>query len=246
MKMIYPNAQELNNIFEIVDQFIEEGYLTVNENGLALKCGDRAMVCILDLSIKPNAFEQFTTEKEEKLGININSFLNVLKKAKKEDKITIGRNDSKLILTLWDYDLNRTFRIPLLDLTTEDLPQTDNLEFTGRTEVLTKVLEQIIKDSESISDFLVVEVNENLIFTTDNDVSDYKVELDNLNTNLLSLNGNGKSRYPIDYLKKLIDKDKKLFDSVVLNLANDYPLKIEHSLGDRVKFDFVLAPRVIE
>jgi len=54
-----------------------------------------------------------------------------------------------------------------------------------------------------------------------------------------------KSRYPLDYLKKMI-KAGKIADSVTLQFAQDYPMKIGFKSGDKVSLQFVLAPRVSE
>ncbi|MEM5811049.1 MAG: DNA polymerase sliding clamp, partial [Candidatus Aenigmatarchaeota archaeon] len=54
-----------------------------------------------------------------------------------------------------------------------------------------------------------------------------------------------RSRYPIDYLKKMI-KASKIADSATVRLGQDYPMKLEFKSGDKVSMTFVLAPRVSE
>ena len=51
------------------------------------------------------------------------------------------------------------------------------------------------------------------------------------------------SKYSIEYLKK-ISKASKLADVVSLEFANDYPLRAEYKLLDKLRLSFILAPRV--
>ena len=48
---------------------------------------------------------------------------------------------------------------------------------------------------------------------------------------------------PSIYLKKIM-KGAKLTDTAFLSLGNDYPLKIEYKIRDKMSLQFILAPRV--
>ena len=54
---------------------------------------------------------------------------------------------------------------------------------------------------------------------------------------------NSRSRYSTEYLKKII-KGGKLSDTLTLWLSNDYPLKVEYKVIDRLSLTTILAPRV--
>ena len=49
-------------------------------------------------------------------------------------------------------------------------------------------------------------------------------------------------RYSMEYLKKFTKADK-LVNTVELSFNNDYPLKIEYKLVDKLLLGFILAPR---
>ena len=61
----------------------------------------------------------------------------------------------------------------------------------------------------------------------------------------IMLEGNTKikSKYSVEYLKKMI-QGAKLSDRVKIQFNHDYPLKIEYNAIDRVLLSFILAPRV--
>ncbi|MBS3153349.1 hypothetical protein J4426_02185 [Candidatus Woesearchaeota archaeon] len=51
------------------------------------------------------------------------------------------------------------------------------------------------------------------------------------------------SKYSIEYLRKIM-KGAKLADNAYLYIGNDYPLKIEYRIRDKMSLQFILAPRV--
>ena len=58
-----------------------------------------------------------------------------------------------------------------------------------------------------------------------------------------SKENNIRARYSIEYLKKII-KGSKLSDNMTLLMSNDYPLKVEYKIIDKLSLATILAPRV--
>ena len=52
-----------------------------------------------------------------------------------------------------------------------------------------------------------------------------------------------RSKYSIEYLKKMVAASK-LSDEVQINFSQDYPLRLDYKVIDKVSLSFVLAPRV--
>ena len=52
-----------------------------------------------------------------------------------------------------------------------------------------------------------------------------------------------RSKYSIEYLKKMI-QGSKVADDVTIYLNQDYPLKLEYKVIDKLLLSFILAPRV--
>ena len=52
-----------------------------------------------------------------------------------------------------------------------------------------------------------------------------------------------KSKYSVEYLKKII-KGSKLAENVVIQFDKDYPLKIDYIVKDKLSLSTILAPRV--
>jgi proliferating cell nuclear antigen len=77
------------------------------------------------------------------------------------------------------------------------------------------------------------------------DISRAELELERGNASLLALDSKGsvKSRYPLEYLKKMI-KAARIADSAQVRMGQDYPMRLEFKSGDKCSLSFVLAPRV--
>ena len=52
-----------------------------------------------------------------------------------------------------------------------------------------------------------------------------------------------KSKYSIEYLKKMIQASK-ISDQVTISFNKDYPLKLEYKEIDKLQMMFILAPRI--
>ena len=231
-----------------IAELIDEGVFKISKDGISLIAADRAMVAVVDFKLDASAFDSFEVDKEQSIGINVSNFLSILKRASGEDKITLSLEDSsKLEITLKNSS-RRRFLLPLIDLTQEEVPPIEQLEFSATVELKSEVLESGIEDAELVSDALLFEASGNkFVMRAEGDVSRTELELERGEDPLIDLKANGsiKARYPLDYLKKMI-KAAKLADTVKIYFGQDYPMKLEFKSGDKVSLVFVVAPRVSE
>jgi proliferating cell nuclear antigen len=83
------------------------------------------------------------------------------------------------------------------------------------------------------------------VMKSEGDLSSAELEIESGNPNLVSLESGSdtKSKYPIDYLKKMI-KAARIADTVTLQFGQDYPMKMSFKSGDKASLQFILAPRM--
>ncbi|MBI2543576.1 MAG: proliferating cell nuclear antigen (pcna) [Candidatus Aenigmarchaeota archaeon] len=233
------------NAISTIGELIDEGIFKIDNSGISLVAADRAMVAVVDFKINSNAFDEFQVENEEKIGLNITNLLSVLKRVGPNDKLSLNLADSKLEFRL-EGSSKRRFVIPLLDISQEEIPPIHQLEFVGRAEVKPHILESGIEDADIISDSVLLEMSKDkFTMRSEGDVSRTELELERGDENLLVLeaDNNVKSKFPIDYMKKMI-KAAKIAESTTIRLGQDYPMKLEFKSGDKASLNFVLAPRV--
>jgi len=241
------NVGLLTDSISTIAELIDEGLFKLGKDGISLVAADRALVAVVDFKILSSAFEKYEADEEKSIGLNITNLLSVLKRASADDKATLTLQDSKLEIVLQNAS-RRRFVLPLLDLSQEEVPPVDQLEFAVSAELKPAVLQSGIADAEIVADSVLFEASPSRFgMRAEGDISSAQLELERGNQSLIELTGTAevKSRYPLDYLKKMI-KGAKIADSVKLNWGQDYPMKIEFKSKDKAQLSFVIAPRVSE
>lgn len=235
------------NAISTIGELIDEGIFRITKDGISLVAADRAMVAVVDFKINSTAFDEFELGSEQNIGLNITNILSVLKRVGSDDKLSLNLQDSKLEIKL-EGKSKRRFVVPLLDISQEEIPPINQLEFVAKAEVKPHILESGIEDADIISDAVLLEtLTDKFVMRAEGDVSRAELELERGNESLINLETSSevRSRYPIDYLKKMV-KAAKIADSAIIRLGQDYPMKLEFKSGDKASLSFILAPRVSE
>jgi proliferating cell nuclear antigen len=228
-----------------IGELIDEGVFKVNKNGLSLLAADRAMVSVVDFKLPATVFEEFKIDKDETLGINISNFVSVIKRAKPKEKLSFELKGNTLEVRMSNGS-SRKFVVPLLDIKEEEIPPIDQLAFKANARVKVDILKSGVDDADVVADTIVFHASDGKFrMNAAGDVSSTELMLEKGNESLLDLkvDGDVKSRYPLDYLKKMI-KASKLSDEAMLSWSKDYPLKLGFKDVDKVEMNFILAPRV--
>lgn len=230
-----------------IGELIDEGIFNVNKNGLNLLAADRAMVAVVDLKIPATAFDEFKVDKEEKIALNMTNLVSVLKRVKSDDKLSMELKDNVLEIVMKNSS-SRRFTIPLLDISQEDIPPVDQLKFNAKIKVKADVLKSGIEDADVVSDSVVFDASkEKFSMRASGDISSAELSLEKGSESLVDISATGdvKSRYPLDYLKKMI-KAGKLSGEAMMRWSKDYPMRIDFMSVDKVSLSFIVAPRVSE
>jgi len=246
-KATLTNIGLLTDSVSTIAEIIDEGIFKLSKDGISLIASDRAMVAVVDFKISSSAFESYEIDKEQTIGLDITNFLSVLKRAGAGDKATFTLQESKLEIVLKNSG-KRRFVLPLLDLSQEEIPAIDQLEFSTKVELSSGIMQSGIADAEVVADSVVFDVNaESFCMRAEGDISSTQLELEKGDKPLLQIKADGsvKARYPLDYLKKMV-KATKIANSVVLEWGQDYPIRISFKSGDKASLSFILAPRVSE
>ncbi|MCD6403062.1 MAG: proliferating cell nuclear antigen (pcna) [Candidatus Aenigmarchaeota archaeon] len=230
-----------------IGELIDEGIFKATKEGFGLIAADRAMVSVVDFKMLPLAFDEYSVESDVKIPLNLSNLISILKRATTRDKIILELKENKLNVTFKNSS-TRKFVLPLLDISEEEIPPIDQLEFKAKASVKSSVLKDGIKDAEVIADSVVFETDGNVFkLIAQGDISSAELVLEKGNDALLELEApeHVRARYPIDYLKKMV-KAYKVSEVVTLRWSTDYPMKLEFKVLDKAYLNFVLAPRVEE
>ncbi len=241
------NIDLLRDSIATIAEFIDETELQIKEKGLEMVAADRAVVVVVDFAIYRDVFSEYVFDNERRIGINLQNLLQILRRAAPNDVMTMQLEDNKFHI-IFSGDSTRHFVLPLIDISKDETPPLEKLEFSASLKINSDILSSGVDDAELITD--------SVVFTVRKDMLSMKAESDSSLSQLEVLSGSDglkiidigepvRARYSLDYLKKII-KARKLAGEADISIGTDYPMKIEFNVPGKMRLGFVLAPRVEE
>lgn len=244
MKLTLAEPKYLKESVSVISELVNEAKFTVNNEGMELVAMDPANVAMVVFKLLSSAFVEYDVPAPVDLAINLANLKQVLARAKPNDVLTLelDATKTKLVVELKGTS-TRTFSLSLIDL--DDRPQRiPNLNFPVKVTTDSSTLNEAIEDVDVVSESVTFHVTNNT-FTVqaEGDLSHAKVVIDNGETTSIVAPQEAKSKYSIEYMKKII-KASKLAPQAVVQFNKDYPLRVEYKAVDRLLLAFILAPRV--
>jgi len=246
-KAVLSDTELLRNSIPAIAEIIDEGVFKVDKNGISMLAPDRTMVSVTDLRLLAPAFDEFSVEKEESIGLNLSHFAEVLKRVGGGDRLTLETGKGNMLRITAKGASTRTFEIPLIEVTTEK-PPIDQLAFEGSVSLNSELFDAGVSDAEVIGDSVILEAGpEGFSMRAKGDVRSANLELNRNDKGLLSLETKGKikAQYPLEYLKKMM-KAGRVAKHLTVEFSSDYPLRLTFKAIDKMSLSFILAPRVSE
>lgn len=231
-----------------IAELIDEAEFVAKDTGIELLAADRAVVTVVEFKMHRNAFKEYThDDQDSKIGINLLNLLQILRRAGPDDRLKMRLSENKLYITLSGKSTRR-FTLPLIDISREETPPMDKLEFSTHLRMNSDLLTSGIEDADLITDSAVITVRKDaFLVQAQSDVSSTELEVlaDGHDLKILEIGEPVRARYSLDYLKKII-KAKKLSEEAEIYMATDYPLKMVFNVPGKAGLSFILAPRVEE
>lgn len=238
----------LQDSMKTISDLISEGLFQLKEDGIELVAADPAMVALVDFKIEKDVFETYELDEETKVGLNLENLYSILRRANSDDTITleVKEDDSKFYINM-ENSSTRNFSLPILNLSEDDIPSTDQLDFTVTAELEATVLESAIKDAMVVSDSVTISANSDQIeIKGEGDQSNVDFTITGDSEGVIDLDGGeAKSMFSLDYLGKMVGA-KSLSDTVTMKMGADFPVRLEFEIPDEANLSFVLAPRIEE
>src|SRR3989344_3362411 len=214
------NPKNFSEIINIISELVLEVRLKVNKDGMSITAIDPANVAMIVFKLPSAAFSHMEVERDEVLGVSLDSMKAVLRRVKSGSILTLTREENELKFLIQD-KIRKEFNLALIDIEGEEKP-IPNLEFSSKIEM------NSLDFSEAIEDCSVVA-----------DSCSFRSEF----TDEVSITAeNSNSKYSLEYLQKMI-KATKLSEKVLINFSSDYPLRLEYKTPS-LELSFILAPRV--
>lgn len=237
----------IQDSMKTVSDLISEGIFQLEDDGVRLVAADPAMVALVNFKLEKDVFESYDLDEETKVGLNLENLYSILRRANSDDKIILeARDDSKFYITIENAS-TREFSLPILNLSEDDIPSTEDLEYNVSAELETAVLESAVKDALVVGDSVVIRSDNNGIYIeAEGDQSNVDFQIDKDAPGVLEFNGgDARSMFSLDYLNNMVGA-KKLSDNVTIKLGDDFPMRLDFEVPEKARLSFVLAPRIEE
>ncbi|MBU1974899.1 MAG: proliferating cell nuclear antigen (pcna) [Nanoarchaeota archaeon] len=242
MKLVLAETKLIKDSISIISEIVTEARFKVTKDTIELIAMDPANVAMVIFKLLSSAFVEYDLKEEVNLAINLNDLKQVFRRIKADDTMTMEMVSNKFKITLKGAH-TRTFTLPLIDVEEKEQKVPD-LSFAAKITTYSSVLTEAIEDMDIIGESVSFIVDKKTLHvSSSSDLSDADVEVKSSKETVIEATEKLKSKYSIEYLKKMI-QGAKLADNVVIQLSKDYPLKIDYLVVDKLQLSFILAPRV--
>lgn len=240
LKMELLDNKIFKDAFESISRIVDEVVCKVDSDGFRVNAIDRSHICFVSLDLKKDLFDEFICDSPEELCVDTAELMKILKRAKSNDVLSISSDDSNHLIIQFKGDVNRTFKIKLIDMEYET-PVPPNIELPVNLNMESSMVKDALTDMELFSDRLFFIVDEDYLMVN------AEGEFGESNFKYLhgsDVNGGVKSSFSIDKLKDIFVASK-FSDVVDMGLGTDMPVIFNFELvtGDG-ELMFLLAPRI--
>ena len=245
MKLTLAEPRYLKDSISIISDLVNEARFKVTKDAIELVAMDPANVAMVVFKLLSSSFTEYSVDKETEIAINLGNLKQILRRVTPNDMISLEFDaNNKLKVTLKGHT-TRTFSLPIIEI--EDKEQTvPELKFPVTIKTPAQVLTNAVEDADIVAESVSLHAEpKKFIVNAEGDLSNANIEISESEGINIGVEGteNIKSKYSIEYLKKMVTASK-VADDVLIQFNKDYPLKLEYKTVDKVSLSFILAPRV--
>ncbi len=241
MKLTLAEPRFLKDSISIISDLVTEAQFKITPDCLELIAMDPASVAMVTFKLLSSCFSEYNVKEEQTIALNLNNFKQILRRAT-NCTITLELVDGYLKFIMNGRSV-KTFMLPLIELEDSE-KKIPTLDFKATIVTDSAILTEAIEDMDIIGESVSIEADNNLFkVSSKGDLSKADVEIKSDERTKIVADEKFKSKYSIEYLKKMI-QGSKLAPQATLQFANDYPLKLEYKVLNKLQLVFILAPRV--
>lgn len=229
----------LKSSFDAISSIVDEVQLQTDSEGIRLDALDRSHITFVHLELKASLFDEYICDEPEKINMDTDEFMKVLKRCKSDDRVLMSLDESSFILT-FEGEGKKTFKIRLIDMEYET-PVPPDLTHPTKFDVPVTFLKDLISDIEIFSDKVALMVDSELFkASAEGDFGDANIEYihgEKIDTEV-------KAIFSLEKIREMLKADK-FSDVVTMELGTDMPLKLTFKMvSEDGVLRFLLAPRI--
>ncbi len=244
MKLTLAEPKYLKDSISIISDLVNEAQFKITKDAIELVAMDPANVAMVIFKLWSSSFTEYDVDKDVSISLNLSYLKQILRRAKPTDMITLEMDSPSKLKIIFRSRSVRTFSLSIID-TQEREQRIPQLTFPVSVETSAEIFNEAIEDVDIVSESVTLSVeNGKFSVHAEGDMSNAAIEVKaDDKTVIKAAKEPVKSKYSIEYLKKMIQAGK-IADNVRVQFNKDYPLRLDYHAIDRVMLTFVLAPRV--
>lgn len=246
MKLTLTEPRLLRDSLVIISDLVNEINFKVAKDKVEIIAIDPANVAMVVFKLLSSSFSEYEVENEKILGVNLVNLTQILKRAKPTDILSMELDEERNRLKIsLKGTTSRNFDLALIDIEEKE-QKIPNLKYSSKIVTNNILFNEAIEDMDVVANSLSLELQgDKFLVHTEGSLSAGKVEI-NADEETEINNPAGEefvARYSVEYLKKIM-KGAKLANNVSLEFGQDYPLRAEYRITDKLSLMFILAPRI--
>jgi len=245
----FPSADYFADLMKAVTAVVEEGTFVVDQEGMKLTAMDPAHISLVNFELTKAAAEEYSCEKQVELTININELHKLIRKAKKNEIITLEYDDEKkrLSVTLTNpaASTERRFTLNTLETVTGKTP-VPNLSFEAKARVSAEAFRVAIEDAATVSDYAKLTIAPDaVIISSKGEMGSHSTKLAPGGTAVFEIEAQHEvsASFSLNYLEKIIKAGKTVAEESVIELSSNRPVKLSFPVPSG-KLEYLIAPRI--
>ena len=245
MKLVLADATLLKDSISVISDLVNEARFKVTKDGLDLVAMDPANVAMVIFKFLSSSFTEYEVEKDMEIGVNLTNLRQILRRVSASDIVTLEVTEENKLKVQLKGKTKRTFSLPLIELEEKE-QRIPNLTFPVAITAKSTLLNDAVADADIVAESASFAAEAGTFtISAEGDLSQAHIEAKNDDDTKIKSETTAKvkAKYSIEYLKKMINASK-LSDNVEIFFNQDYPLKLEYKVMDKLLLSFILAPRV--
>ena len=229
----------LKSSFDAISSIVHEVQIQTDSEGFRLDALDRSHITFVHLELKASLFDEFVCDEPEKINIDTDELMKVLKRSKSDDRVLMSLDEGNFILT-FEGEATRTFKIRLIDIE-YDSPAPPSLNYPTEFEIPFSLLKDSIQDMDIFSDKITLMVDEEYFKAfAQGEFGDANIEY----LHGEKIDAKAKSIFSLEKIREMLKADK-FSDIVMISLGDDMPVTLTlRRVADDGELSFLLAPRI--
>ncbi|MEK6958796.1 MAG: hypothetical protein AABW59_01995 [archaeon] len=224
---------------EAISSFIPEGNFRFSEKGVYFKAIDPSQVVLVDYFVDKKYFDKYEIEPSF-VGVDLTEFNKIMQRSLPNDKLMMDVSDAEMKIR-FESDLKRNFRLPLIDVSEEEI-KTPDVTYESTIEINGSSMKEMLRDASLFGSSIVLKVVDGK-FALEAKGSQGVMESEAARMAKVSSKKDVTAKFSLNFLQNIV-KEADMDKPLLIELKSDAPMRVSYHLGNS-RIVFYLAHMIL-